>query len=158
MKSNLSVFSLVLVVLILTSTPGCKHQDSEWQGTIEVVDGVTDVMNPKKPIYCENVTVESTFLQSIEPSVEQLFKEHEWTISDKINAYSVYLPPDLLHDAGEFPVKIYWGYNLELSKYIGLDFREFLGQEISVEIYKLNERLPDFLSPLLRGRRCCPEE
>ena len=80
MKSNLSVFSLVLVVLILTSTPGCKHQDSEWQGTIEVVDGVTDVMNPKKPIYCENVTVESTFLQSIEPSVEQLFKEHEWTI------------------------------------------------------------------------------
>ena len=91
----------LLFLLILTAAPGCKHQDSEWQGTIEVVDGVTDVMNPKKPIYCENVTVESTFLQSIEPSVEQLFKEHEWTISDKINAYSVYLPPDLLHDAGE---------------------------------------------------------
>lgn len=49
MKSSLLVFSLVLFVLILTAAPGCKHQDSAWKGTIEVVDGVTVVKNPKEP-------------------------------------------------------------------------------------------------------------
>ena len=32
---------------------GCQKQSSEWQGTIEEVDGVTVVKNPQKPFYSE---------------------------------------------------------------------------------------------------------
>jgi len=66
-------------------------------------------------------------------------------ITEKINVFSVNLPANLLHDAGKFPIKIYWAYNLDLSKSIGLDFSEYLGQEVWIEIYKLKEPLPSFL-------------
>jgi len=33
----------------------CSPQKTEWQGTIEVVDGVTVVKNPKEPMYGEDV-------------------------------------------------------------------------------------------------------
>ena len=64
-----------------------------------------------------------------EHNSEQMLNKYGWTISKKVNAYSVKLPPDRIHDPGEFPLKLYWAYNLELSKSIGLDFYEFFGQE-----------------------------
>lgn len=33
----------------------CGPQKAEWQGTIEEVDGVTVVKNPKEPMYPEDV-------------------------------------------------------------------------------------------------------
>jgi hypothetical protein len=57
------------------------------------------------------------------------------------------LPQSLKHKAGEYPVKIYWAYNNELSKQIGLDFTGYLGKEVVVEIYRLRESLPEFMKP-----------
>lgn len=33
----------------------CQNQKTEWKGTIEEVNGVTVVNNPKEPMYCEDV-------------------------------------------------------------------------------------------------------
>jgi hypothetical protein len=42
----------ILIFLFMTVVPiSCKQQKTEWQGTIEEVDGVTVVKNPKEPIY-----------------------------------------------------------------------------------------------------------
>jgi len=44
------IFFSVSILLI-----SCQKQESEWKGTIEEVDGVTVVKNPKKPMYGEDV-------------------------------------------------------------------------------------------------------
>lgn len=50
-KFVLAIFPLFLFIVAI----GCKKQKSEWQGTIEEVDGVTIVRNPNEPIYGEFV-------------------------------------------------------------------------------------------------------
>jgi hypothetical protein len=70
---------------------------------------------------------------------KKLLNSCNWTIANKKNSFAVKLPPNLIHDAGEYPIKIYWAYNNELSKSIGLDFSKFLGTEVRIEIYNLNE-------------------
>lgn len=54
MKSRVSfTLTFTLSILILFNT--CGQQKTEWQGTIEEVNGVTSVKNPKKPKCGENV-------------------------------------------------------------------------------------------------------
>ncbi len=88
----------------------------------------------------------------IDRQVQELFDKYNWTVDYKINTLTETLPMNLKHRAGEYPVKIYWGYNLELSKEIGLDFSTYLGKEIEVEVYRLREPLPDFLKPRRNAR------
>lgn len=85
-------------------------------------------------------------------SVEALFKKYNWTIDYKVNTINVTLPSDLKHEAGEYPVKIYWAYNNELSKSIGLDYSGYLGKKIETSIYRLREPLPDYMSPRMNSR------
>jgi len=40
-------------MIVLVVTFSCTPQKTEWQGTIEVVDGVTVLKNPKEPMYGE---------------------------------------------------------------------------------------------------------
>jgi len=87
------------------------------------------------------------FDEAYEIEAKKLLNSFNWTISSEINSFAVKLPPNLIHDAGEYPTKIYWAYNNELSKSIGLDFSKFLGTEVRIEIYNLNEPLPEFLKP-----------
>ena len=84
---------------------------------------------------------------NIEQQVLQLFSEYNWTVDYRINTLREKLPDNLKHKAGEYPVKIYWAYNNELSKEIGLDFTDYLGKDIAVEIYRLRESLPEFMKP-----------
>ncbi len=56
------------------------------------------------------------------------------------------------HEAGEHPTKIYWAYNNELSKSIGLDFSKYLGNTVVAEIYRLREPLPEYMEPRLNAR------
>lgn len=72
----------------------------------------------------------------------ELFRKYDWTIDFRINELKSRLPQNLKHDAGEYPYKIYWAHNNDLSKSIGLDFSRYLGCEISAEIYRLREPLP----------------
>lgn len=88
----------------------------------------------------------------IAPEVTQLFKKYNWTVDYRINTIKERLPSNLKHEAGEFPFKIYWAYNNELSKEIGMDFTEYLGRMVTVELYRLREPLPEFLKPLRNAR------
>ena len=52
MKPNVLVIALIfLSVAVVVGT----YQESEWQGTVEEVDGVVIVKNPREPIYGEDV-------------------------------------------------------------------------------------------------------
>ena len=83
----------------------------------------------------------------IDPRVVQLFARHDWTVDYRVNILKEKLPGNLKHKAGEYPVKVYWAYNNELSKEIGLDFTGYLGKDVTAEIYRLREPLPEFMEP-----------
>jgi len=55
MKSNIKVFSIVLFLSFFMMLVSCGKQEAEWKGTIEEVDGVTVVKNPKEPMYEKDV-------------------------------------------------------------------------------------------------------
>lgn len=57
------------------------------------------------------------------------------------------LPPAFRHHPGEYPVVIYWAYNNELNKDIGLDLTPYLGRAVEVRLYKTTELLPEFMEP-----------
>ena len=84
---------------------------------------------------------------NIKQQVIQLFGKYNWTVDYRINTLKEKLPESLKHKAGGYPVKIYWAYNNELSKQIGLDFTDYLGKDVVIEIYRLRESLPEFMKP-----------
>ncbi len=53
MKNKTKVISIVLFISALMMLVSCQQQKTEWQGTIEEVDGVTVVNNPKESYYGE---------------------------------------------------------------------------------------------------------
>lgn len=89
---------------------------------------------------------------NIEKQVLQLFDKFDWTVDYKINTLKEKLPDSLKHKAGEYPTKIYWAYNNELSKQIGFDYTAYLRKDVVVEIYRLRESLPEFMKPRRNAR------
>ena len=89
---------------------------------------------------------------SIDSKVSDLFSKFGWTADYLVNSVNVTLPSGLKHQAGGFPIKLYWAYNNELSKSVGLDYSGYLGENVNAEIYRLREPLPDFLKPRLDAR------
>ena len=102
--------------------------------------------------YIKDFTEYRQFDPNIDNQVEELFKKYNWTIDYRVNTIHETLPPNLKHDAGEYPVKIYWACNNELSKNIGLDYSEYLGKEVEVDIYRLREPLPEYMNPRMNSR------
>ena len=81
-----------------------------------------------------------------------MFRKYNWTIDYRVNTFDDTLSSNLIHEAGEYPVKIYWAYNNELSKNIGLDYSKYLGEKVKVDIYRLREPLPDYMKPRMDAR------
>jgi hypothetical protein len=52
---NKNIISVILFIPIFILVISCQQQKAEWRGTIEEVDGVTVVKNPKEPMYGEDV-------------------------------------------------------------------------------------------------------
>lgn len=102
--------------------------------------------------YISDFTEYRQFDTNIDNTVKELFIKYNWTIDYRVNTINVTLPSNLKHEAGEYPVKIYWAYNNELSKNIGLDFRDYLGKKVEVDIYRLREPLPDYMFPRMNSR------
>ncbi|HBV88661.1 MAG TPA: DUF4830 domain-containing protein [Desulfosporosinus sp.] len=102
--------------------------------------------------YIKDFTEYRQFDPNIDNQVGELFERYNWTIDYRVNTLNVTLPSNLKHDAGEYPVKIYWAYNNELSKSIGLDYSEYLGKEVEVDIYRLREPLPEYMNPRMNSR------
>jgi hypothetical protein len=55
MNSHLKLFSSLIVYLFLILSFSCSKQTTKWQGTIEIIDGITVVENPKEPMYSKDV-------------------------------------------------------------------------------------------------------
>ena len=55
MRNSIKFISIVMSFSALMILVSCQKQKAEWKGTIEEVDGVTIVKNPKEPIYGEEV-------------------------------------------------------------------------------------------------------
>ena len=55
MKNKNFIYSIILFFSVLTIFVSCEKQKAEWQGTIEEIDGVTVVKNPKEPMYGEEI-------------------------------------------------------------------------------------------------------
>ncbi|KAJ52712.1 beta-lactamase regulating signal transducer with metallopeptidase domain [Clostridium tetanomorphum] len=143
--------------LILTKKDGSKEEiffsfDSLYE--FGYVETGGKIKKPKYDFfrYMCNLIEYQKFDTNIEKPVLDLFKKYNWTVDYKINTLKEKLPENLKHNAGEYPVKIYWAYNNELSKQIGLNFRNYLGKNITAEIYILREPLPEFLKPQRNAR------
>ena len=78
-------------------------------------------------------------------TAETLLSKYGWTIKEKLAKHELALPASFEHQPGDFPLAIYWAYNNEFSKEVGLDLKPYLGSSVTALIYSLNEPLPAFL-------------
>ena len=110
--------------------------------------------NPKYDFfrYIRDFMEYNHFNSEIDNQTEEMFKKYGWTTDYIINNIEETLPTSFKHKAGEYPVKIYWAYNNELSKSIGLDYSQYLGKKIDVEILRLRESLPENMHPRMDAR------
>jgi len=76
MKSKKRIVLIVLFLSVLIILISCEKQKAEWMGTIEEVDGITVVKNPKEPIYGEDV-----FSLEEELSIEEVEGREEYIFS-----------------------------------------------------------------------------
>lgn len=89
----------------------------------------------------------------IDPGDAAFLKKHGWTILYKIKSYYGRLPEKFIHESGEYPVALYYAYNNVLSMDVGLDITPYMGGNVTVNLYKLEEPLPDFLKPRQNANR-----
>ena len=82
----------------------------------------------------------------------ELLSRYGWTTTDRWATHRVRLPQSFEHRPGEFPIPIYWAYDNDLSKAIGLDLSPYLGQPVEATVYELQEELPQFLRPYTKAR------
>jgi hypothetical protein len=55
MRHKINVISIFFILSVIVILFSCQKRKTVWKGTIEEVDGVTVVTNPKEPIYGEDV-------------------------------------------------------------------------------------------------------
>ena len=81
-----STFIIVISILALS----CNQQKSKWQGTIEEINGVTVVRNPKEPMYPEDVFIleEDLSIGDVEGEEEYMFSlPTSFAVDDDENIY-----------------------------------------------------------------------
>jgi hypothetical protein len=93
---------IIVITLIVTGYLSCSTQESEWQGAIEEVDGVTVVKNPVEPMYGPAIfkLEEEVSIGEAEGREEYMFVEvQSITTDDEGRIYVL--------DSEEYNVKIY---------------------------------------------------
>ena len=77
MKFKTKVMSIAIFLSALMMLVSCQQQKAEWKGTIEEVDGVTIVKNPKEPMYGQDVfsLEEELSIGEVEGRKEYMFSE-----------------------------------------------------------------------------------
>src|ERR1051326_9488096 len=83
---------------------------------------------------------------------EVFLAQYGWTVTQPLATYQITLPASFEHSPGDFPVPIYWAYNNEFSKAIGLNLEPYRGKEVTATLYALKEELPTFLRPYTQAR------
>jgi hypothetical protein len=70
-------------------------------------------------------------------------KRYGWTIADRVAVHRLDLPDRFADEPGAYPVGLYWAYNNQLSKAIGLDLAPYAGKTVDATMYRVNEPLGD---------------
>lgn len=102
MKSKTKVLSIGLFFPVIIMFVSCQQQKAKWKGTIEEVDGVTVVKNPKEPIYSENIVSleEELSIGEAEGRKEYMFSQlGNIAVDDEENIYVL--------DTKEFHIKVF---------------------------------------------------
>ena len=75
---------LLILICLLSLFFCCSQQKAEWQGSIEEVDGVTIVKNPKEPMYEEDVFIleEELSIGETEGAEEYMFSQIRYVAVD----------------------------------------------------------------------------
>jgi hypothetical protein len=90
MNNKTKLISIVLSISALMMLVSCQQQKAEWKGTIENVDGVKVVKNPKEPIYPDKIVTfeeELTIGKSEGPEEYLINSIWSFTIDDEGNTY-----------------------------------------------------------------------
>ena len=88
MKNKAVIVAIVLLLTAFAFLISCKQQKTEWQGTIEEVDGVTIVNNPKEPMYSGDVfSLEEDLVLGKEEKEEYLFVRITLDVDENENIY-----------------------------------------------------------------------
>ena len=99
---KLKLIKVGLTIFLIFTFLCCSPQKTEWQGTIEEVDGITVVKNPKEPIYGEDICIieEELSIGQAEGSKEYMFSGiREVVVDVKENIY--------VADNKEMEIKVY---------------------------------------------------
>lgn len=86
---------------------------------------------------------------SIDEDARKLLKKYNWTPGFLIANHKVKISNDLKYAPEKGIDEVYWAYNLQFSKSIGLDFENLLGEEVNAEVYYLLDPLPDLCTPIV---------
>ena len=143
--------------LIINRADGSKKEIAFVYDTLYEIGYIDDGEKKTEPNYDFFRYIEDLYEYTnpdtnIEEQVIKLFNKYNWNVDYRINTLTEKLPENLKHKAGEYPVKIYWAYNNELSKEINFDFSDYLGKEVTIDIYRLREPLPEFMKPRKNAR------
>jgi hypothetical protein len=96
MKNKNKIISIVLFLSVFMMLISCQKQKAEWRGTIEEVDGVIVVKNPKEPIYPDEIVTfeeELTIGKSEGPEEYLINFIRSFAIDDEGNTYILDLRP-----------------------------------------------------------------
>lgn len=89
----------------------------------------------------------------IDPDDLEFLQEYGWEPFFLISKTTVELPAAWVHRPGDFPEVIYWAWNNELSKDIGMDLTPHLGKTAEARLYKTVENLPESMGPNIHNGR-----
>ena len=102
MNNKTKVVQIIISISIFMMLVSCQQQKAEWKGTIEEVDGVTIVKNPKEPMYEEDVCAieEELSIGEAEGKEEYMFSQiRNIAVDDHENIYVL--------DSKEFHIKVF---------------------------------------------------
>lgn len=90
MRNKIKIISVLLLISVFAILNSCQRQKAEWKGTIEELDGVTVVKNPKEPMYEEDILIleEELSIENEEVEEEYLFQNvTRLVVDDEENIY-----------------------------------------------------------------------
>ena len=89
MKNKTKFISIVLFLPVVTILVSCQQQKAEWKGTIEEVDGVTVVKNPKESYYGELILdlEEDLVIGREDDENYQFYRAYDLAVDSEDNIY-----------------------------------------------------------------------
>ena len=63
MKNKAMIVSIIIFLSVIILLISCQKQKTEWQGTIEEINGVTIVRNPKEGLWDSKEKANVTIIQ-----------------------------------------------------------------------------------------------